>query len=174
MARARPAPPPADIQDRLEVVVGLRDTLAVLNSDRPLEEVLDFVVGQANRLLGSRAAALYLLEPDGTTLTARAARDLAEEEAGWRLTAGWGVVGLAVSERRPSAVWDLAAALPPTDDAMNPGVEDRGSHVRVTVLAHPSGTPGRLDRLRQLSHQYPSLLVVPLVAGERSLGVRQR
>jgi PAS domain S-box-containing protein len=46
---------------RRQVAEGLREVLAVLNTDRPLTEVLDTIVGQACRLLRSEAGAVYQL-----------------------------------------------------------------------------------------------------------------
>src|SRR6185312_8873633 len=44
---------------REEIAESLRDVLAILNSNRPLEEILQYIVCQASRLLGSQSAAIY-------------------------------------------------------------------------------------------------------------------
>jgi signal transduction histidine kinase len=50
-----------------QVAESLRGILAVLNSSRPLDEVLDYIVREASRLLGSDTSALYrFTEPDGS------------------------------------------------------------------------------------------------------------
>jgi PAS domain S-box-containing protein len=49
---------------RRRVAEGLRDILAVLNSERPLQEVLDYIVEQASHSLDSKAAVIYHIKPD--------------------------------------------------------------------------------------------------------------
>jgi two-component system nitrate/nitrite sensor histidine kinase NarX len=44
---------------REEIAESLRDVLAILNSNRSLEEILHSIVRQASRLLGSKATAIY-------------------------------------------------------------------------------------------------------------------
>src|SRR5512133_1964038 len=53
-----------EMNRRGHVTEGLRGILAVLNSNRSLEEILDYIVGEARRLLGADAAAIYRLMPD--------------------------------------------------------------------------------------------------------------
>ncbi len=48
-------------QERRQVAEGLRDILAVLNSDRPLEDILRQVIRQAVQLSGADAGAMYAL-----------------------------------------------------------------------------------------------------------------
>jgi PAS domain S-box-containing protein len=48
-----------EIERRRRVAEGLRDVLAVLNTARPLEEILDLIVEQASHLLGTDAIAIY-------------------------------------------------------------------------------------------------------------------
>lgn len=56
-----------EIEQRRQVAESLRDILAVLNSNRPLDEILSYIVTEARRLLGSGTSAVYRLsEPDGT------------------------------------------------------------------------------------------------------------
>src|SRR5262249_36107996 len=65
-----------ELERRQRVSQGLRETLAVLNSDRPIAEILDHIVGQAIRLLAADAAAVYGLDPADQTLRIRSARGL--------------------------------------------------------------------------------------------------
>ena len=53
-----------EIERRTQVAESLRDILAVLNSDRPLGEVLEHIVSEASRLLQSEASAIYRLQQD--------------------------------------------------------------------------------------------------------------
>ena len=50
-------------QERRRVAESLRDILNVLNSNMPLETILNFIVSQANQLLDSQACVLYQLNP---------------------------------------------------------------------------------------------------------------
>jgi GAF domain-containing protein len=59
--------------DRRRVVAeGLRDILNILNSNRPLEEILQIIVRQAMRLTESDAAAIFRNNPEGTALEVEA------------------------------------------------------------------------------------------------------
>ena len=46
---------------RRQVAEGLRGVLATLNSDRPLDDILGHIVGQARQLMGCQAAVVYQL-----------------------------------------------------------------------------------------------------------------
>lgn len=93
-----------EIEQRRAVAEGLRDILAVLNSDRPLGEVLDYIVGQAGRFLGTDTVALYRLDPESQLLTIQTSTGLPEgyaERA--RIPAGQGAIGMATVRREPVA-----------------------------------------------------------------------
>lgn len=49
--------------DRREVAESLRETLAVLNSKQPLDEILDHIAAQAVRLLDAHSAVIYRILP---------------------------------------------------------------------------------------------------------------
>ncbi|HEX8684499.1 MAG TPA: GAF domain-containing protein [Ardenticatenaceae bacterium] len=102
-----------EVERRREVAEVLRDILASLNSDRPLAEVLDYIVSLAGRVLGTDASALYHLPNPQGPLTIGAARGLsAEYVTRVRIPIGLGPVGRAVSEQRPIAVSDMLEVLP--------------------------------------------------------------
>jgi PAS domain S-box-containing protein len=46
-------------QERREIAEGLRDVLGVLNSNRPLLEILDYIITQAGRIMGAEIGLLY-------------------------------------------------------------------------------------------------------------------
>ena len=48
-----------DAERRRHIAESLRDVISILNSEHPLGDVLDYIASQANRLLASRAAAIY-------------------------------------------------------------------------------------------------------------------
>lgn len=54
-----------EIERRREIAEGLRDLLTILNSTSSLDAILDQVVAQASRLLGSAGSELYLPDASG-------------------------------------------------------------------------------------------------------------
>jgi PAS domain S-box-containing protein len=64
---------------RRRVAESLRDVLSTLNSNRPLEEILHFVVTQAVRLSDSNAGAIYQLDSSEGTVRIVAAHGLPPE-----------------------------------------------------------------------------------------------
>jgi PAS domain S-box-containing protein len=98
-----------EIDRRRQVAAGLRDTLAALNSDRSLEEILDHVVTQARRLLEASASGIYQLDAGDGRLSVLAQQGL----PGAFLSRAEDVVGdcaiqRAVVQGRPVAVGDLS------------------------------------------------------------------
>jgi PAS domain S-box-containing protein len=54
-----------EAERRREVAESLADVMKVLNSNRPLGEVLDYITSQARRVLGNDAAAIYRVNGEG-------------------------------------------------------------------------------------------------------------
>jgi PAS domain S-box-containing protein len=101
-----------ELERRRKFAETLRDVLTILNSNRPLDEILDFVVIQASQLLDAEGVAVWRLGADGTALTIQAARGLdADFIAGVTIPIGHGVVGRAAQERRPIAAHDTLDAI---------------------------------------------------------------
>jgi PAS domain S-box-containing protein len=71
-------------QERRRVAEGLRDILAILNSDRPVDESLDYIISQACRLLQAQASTVFRRQDD-LTFVAQTSRGLSE-----RVVAGQG------------------------------------------------------------------------------------
>ena len=108
-----------EIEQRRQVAEGLRDILTVLNSNRPLNEILDYIVAQAGRLLGTDAVAIYRRQGKDGPLSVQAARGLpADYVADARIPVGQGAVGQAALKRQPVAVSDVTVVLPNDDDLM--------------------------------------------------------
>ena len=61
-----------EIERRRQVADSLREILAMLNSNRPLQEILDHIVAQASRLLKADAGAIYQLDDDSAPMTIQA------------------------------------------------------------------------------------------------------
>lgn len=71
-----------EIERRRRVAEGLRDVLAVLNTARPLEEILDLIVEQASQLLETDAIAIYRQGEGEDAQRVQAARFLDDPENG--------------------------------------------------------------------------------------------
>ena len=96
-------------EQRRHVAEGLRDILKALNSNRPLDEILNFIIREAARLLHTDSAALYRLNNDKNTLVLEAACGLPHLTS--KITAinvNVGILGKAFMERRPIVMNDLA------------------------------------------------------------------
>lgn len=95
---------------RRVVAEGLRDILTIINSNRPLDAILDYIVAQAGRLLGTESIAIFSYEREEGLLSVETAIGLDEELiGGFQARVGSGAVGRAVAERKPVVVEDLAA-----------------------------------------------------------------
>jgi PAS domain S-box-containing protein len=68
-----------EIERRRRVADSLRDILRVLNSNRPLQEILDFIVAQARELLHADASAIYQLHDEDKPLRFQAGVGIAPE-----------------------------------------------------------------------------------------------
>jgi hypothetical protein len=136
---------------RREVAEGLRDLLSVVNSGRPLAGILDEVLAQAGRLLGSDGGAVYLRDPDDPALlSVHASRGLEPSQLALKVRTGSPVTGLAVLQRRPVAcgrpgrrVSDLGGAVEELALDVLPGFDPTAE------VAGPGGEPvrPRLDRV---------------------------
>ncbi len=108
----------ADEQHRLyQVAEGLRDVLAVINSDRSLADILHFIVGQANRMLGVDVGVIYrFLQPtDGATgeiFRVEAAEGFEEDYQGILIhEATLTICYDAILSRQPAAIADMTSLL---------------------------------------------------------------
>jgi signal transduction histidine kinase len=152
----------------------LRDLLAVVNSDRGVDEILDHLLGEADRLLGSAAGAIYLLGEDDVRdfLLVQRARGLGDHQAYPRVRVGWPVTGLAVERRRPVVCPDVSAAMAaPPAATIEEQLEELGDCLSV-VRSGPSsaGDPAQQERMRRLGGRFGAILAVPLIARGSPLG----
>ncbi len=67
-----------ELERRRRVADSLRDVLAILNANRPLQETLDFIAAQASHLLGAEASAIYRLESEDEPMAIMASYGLSE------------------------------------------------------------------------------------------------
>lgn len=99
-----------EVEQRHAVANGLRDILAVLNTNRPLGEILDQIVVQAHGLLGAAAAAIYRLDEENGVLRVQSAHGLpAIALSHLTIPFGQGAVGQAAARRAPVWVADPQA-----------------------------------------------------------------
>jgi signal transduction histidine kinase/PAS domain-containing protein len=140
-----------EIEQRRQVAEGLRDILTVLNSNRPLDEILDYIVAQAGRLLGTDVVAIYRRQGKDGPLSVQAAQGLSPDYvANVKVPVGQGAVGRAVLKRQPVAVPDVAV-VSPNDYTMIP-------------------EPQRQTLLARLTDRYRARLAVPLIAKDEVYG----
>jgi len=65
-----------EAERRSKIAESLRDIVAILNSNHPLGEVLDYIVSQAGSMLGSQAAAIYCASGKNGAVIVQAAQGL--------------------------------------------------------------------------------------------------
>jgi signal transduction histidine kinase len=136
-----------EIERRRQVAEGLRDILTILNSNRPLDEILDSILEQACRLLGTDAGVVYQLQEHGGQLCAQVARGLDTDDAATSIPVGWGPLGEAVLNRQLMVASNaLAVELDP-------------------ILEQPQWA-----RLAALFGRYGAVLVAPLLVKDDIYG----
>lgn len=129
-----------EIERRRQVAEGLRDMLTILNSNRPLHEILDYLVAEATRLLDTQSGAVFRLQADQELFTVQTSCGLpAEYVTDLSFPLRRSFLGQAVLNRRPVVISDLAAALGEQDIGLN------------------------LQRQAILASHYHTLLAVPLL-----------
>jgi signal transduction histidine kinase len=128
------------------VAEGLRDILNIINSNRSLETILDYIVAQASRLLGTDSIAIFGYHPQTGILDVQTSIGLEDDLIdGFEIHAGRGEVGRAISERRHAIVPDLGALKLAPDDSQRPLVE-------------------------RWTQRFKALLAVPLIARDEIYG----
>lgn len=102
-----------EAEGRHQRAESLRMMLAILNSNRSLAEILDYIVTQvSSRLLNCQAMAICCLQPKDKILTIQAAHGLpADLVADAHFIPGHGAVGQAVLTGQPAAVANAATIL---------------------------------------------------------------
>ncbi len=154
-----------EIERRQRVAEGLRDILAALNSDRPIGEILDYLVAQACTLLDSNACVLYRVNQEERRILVEASFGLPEPFLAikslplhaWRFL-GHGEPGGLHFDRQPYAIADL-----------NPGELD--APVAVALAEQDTALTSAVRDWRQATvDHYRALLTVPLVIKEEFYG----
>jgi len=95
-------------EQKRHVAEGLRDILAILNSNRNLDEILDFIICEAVRLMGTDSGALYRLQKEDDILTLEAACGLPSDFlSNTSVPLGLGPISKAVIEKKPVVINDI-------------------------------------------------------------------
>jgi two-component system nitrate/nitrite sensor histidine kinase NarX len=148
--------------ERRRIAEALRDSISILNSNRPKEEILDLIVAQAVDLLSTQVGAIYLID-DEDMLAIGAARGLPEDYQQLRIPVGNMVTGRAVQRREPSALADISSARetlqrfleePGTPEGWQAGVQWVADNFRA-VLAVPIQTADRVFGALTLYYDRP-------------------
>lgn len=101
----------SEIEQRRQVAESLRGILAIINSNRSLAKILDYIVDEASRLLGSDTSFIYRLrDPEQRIFTIQTMRGVSAK----------GLMGgnfptklaQAILKGKPVAISDVTAALP--------------------------------------------------------------
>lgn len=137
-------------QERRQIAEGLRGILDTLNSDRQLDEVLEYIMTEAERLLRASAVAIYRLKQEQNLLVIEAARDLPEDYVRkMTVPLGGGIVGKAAQIHGPVYVKQMLDVL----DTY--GLEQ---------------DPRRRDLVLSLSQRFSSMLAVPMYIKDEVYG----
>lgn len=150
-----------EIERRQRVAEGLRDILVVLNSDRPIGEILDYLVAQACALLDSSACVLYRVNQEERRILVEASFGLPEPFLAikslplhaWQYLSHGEPGGLHF-DRLPYAITDLDTGKPDSIDSITTAEQDSDL---------------RNWRQATLDH-YRALFTVPLVIKEEFYG----
>ena len=137
-------------EHRRYVAEGFRGILAVLNSNQPLDAILDYITLYARRLLGADAVAIYRLQAETNLLNIQSSHGLSKKFlAHATIPLGQGATGQAVIQGKPVAITDINHAL--------------------DALIQPL-TPEVTSLLQILSKRFRSELSVPLVIKQEIVG----
>jgi signal transduction histidine kinase len=128
-------------QERRLIAESLGDILKALNSTRDLDDVLDYLMVQAARLLDAAAVAIYKLDEETRILSVQAALGLPPDYLEtMRVPLGEGVVGRAVAERQPITISNVApvvAAYRANEDAEQKAIVSGMIRLFRSILALP-------------------------------------
>jgi two-component system nitrate/nitrite sensor histidine kinase NarX len=139
-----------ELERRHQVAQGLHDILTILNSNRTLNEILEYIIGEACQLLGTSVGAIYRLNRQEAVLNIRASRGLDSGDAGLNLPVEWGAVSRAAVQRQPAVVPDSTTLVP----------DHRDRRTSMQPQSHQ----------KRLSDHYRALLAVPLIIKDEVYG----
>lgn len=139
-----------ELEHRREIAEGLRGILAILNSNKPLDAILDYIAASASRLLNADAVSIYRLNSESNLLTIQSSRGLSDEFlAHSGIPLGQAATGQAVLDGAPIGISNLNEFQESIKKPLDPSV----THL-----------------LNILSKQYGAVLAVPLVIKQEKVG----
>ncbi|BCY18185.1 hypothetical protein hrd7_20340 [Leptolinea sp. HRD-7] len=137
----------AELERRQKVAASLRETLAILNTNLPLEKLLNYIVNQACPLLNADAAAIYHLQVNGI-LTIQGLVGLSNEYIKYgNIPLGKMATGNAALTKKPIFVYNTRE-----------------------LLEEPGITSDLVMAVDKLSKEFSSLLSVPIEIREENYG----
>ena len=137
-----------EAERRHHVAESLRDILTVLNSNRPLGEILDYIVAQASQLLNSDAVAIYQLDHETSILSIQANQGLPNAY----------IAKADISVDQEALKSHILTHLPIVISNID------------TALTANNLDPQRQALVKQVVDYYQSLLIVPLVVKDDFYG----
>jgi signal transduction histidine kinase len=164
----------AENDRRRRVAEGMRELVAVLNSSRSTDEILDFAMSQAGKLLDAEACALYIVDPaDPQALVIRAMHGFGEAAPESRIPMRVPPVGLVATRHRVISCVDLLAALDREPvESVDEQLEERGSHVELMRPGPASRDMPELPaRYRRTAGRFRATLSLPLAGKGEPTGV---
>jgi signal transduction histidine kinase len=109
-----------EAERRRQIAESLRDILAALNSDQPVEEILSLIAAQASQLLGTQAVGVYRLESDPDRWAVEVSKGLlVTYVAGANVPIGQDTLRRAMVARRPMVGPPVLAAAGAEDDRVS-------------------------------------------------------
>ncbi len=141
-----------ELERRAEVAASLRDIFRILNSNRPLEEVLDFIIAHARTVLGADDVGIYRLEPQpNDTVVLQTSRGLDKPYiTDLAISIDGGVVGSTILKKKPLIIPDSATV--------------------VEMSASLMLSPEQEELVRQLYSTHRALLGVPFIIKDEVYG----
>jgi PAS domain S-box-containing protein len=139
-----------EAEQRRRVAEGLGDILTIINSNRSLDEILDYLVTRIGLMLGADGVAVFCLRSKDGPLTVQAAQGLpADFVSQISLPVGQGAVGWSLLTRKPVFV---------------PDVHDFPAQFR------PQLEPPQQELLTRLSERCRAVLAVPIIVKNEPYG----
>jgi len=149
--RARAEERRNEAERRHRVAESLRDILTVLNSNRPLDEILDYIVAQACHLLGSDAAAIYKLHAADRVLTVQASAGLPPIYMDLKIPVEFSLAATAIETMQPIVFTDV------------------DKHQDDPVVTEKL-TPAQHETLDRIARQFKAIIGVPLIIRDEIYG----
>ncbi len=131
------------LDKQIQIAQSLQDTIAVINSNQELDQVLNFIVNQAQQISNADAVAIYKDSGNNNRLHIEAAKNLSInyiEEA--IIPLGIGATGLATLSKEPIAIEEVSNY-------------ENYTHITLDEI--------RKSLVKKLAKDFQSLLSVPLI-----------